>query len=153
MQFPGSEEKWISRKTKVEDNTNSSDSSKQKFKGAYAPPIKKILVSANTSSDKVVVKASSGEIYEFPIIWLRENCQCPECFNHSAMARSFLMENLDLSIKIKEVEVTQYDDVAISWSDGHQSTYLASWLEARAFTEDARKQYRMKYRLPKVNTN
>lgn len=37
----------------------------------------------------------------YPAVWLRDNCQCPDCYLHSAKARKLLMEALDVNIGIK----------------------------------------------------
>lgn len=39
----------------------------------------------------------------YPAVWLRDNCQCPDCYMDSAKARKFLVESLDVNIGIKEV--------------------------------------------------
>lgn len=117
----------------------------------YDPPVNpKILSSEVGTPETILVKTSSGATNSYPNVWLRDNCQCPECFNHSAMARSFLMENLNLSPTVKEITVTKYGDLSIIWDDGHQSTYLADWLADREFTDQAQEKYRNKYKLSKV---
>lgn len=37
----------------------------------------------------------------FPAVWLRDNCQCPDCYLDSAKARKLLLEALDVNIGIK----------------------------------------------------
>ncbi|CAH6788138.1 Bbox1 [Phodopus roborovskii] len=39
----------------------------------------------------------------YPAVWLRDNCQCSECYLHSAKARKLLLEALDVNIRIKDL--------------------------------------------------
>ena len=43
---------------------------------------------------------------EFPAVWLRDNCQCPQCFHESAIARNIVMNTLDVDIKPAELKVS-----------------------------------------------
>ena len=44
---------------------------------------------------------------EYPAVWLRDNCQCPKCYNKHANARLLLMKDLDVDIKPKQVSVEE----------------------------------------------
>lgn len=44
-----------------------------------------------------------GEESFYPAVWLRDNCQCPNCYLDSAKARKLLVEALDVNIGIKEL--------------------------------------------------
>lgn len=85
----------------------------------------------------------------YPHVWLRENCQCNECYNHDAIARTFLVEELDLNIKPKEIQVKN-GDLHITWPDGHVGTFSGQWLHQRAFSEEARAKQRSRFSLKKV---
>lgn len=37
----------------------------------------------------------------YPAVWLRDNCQCSDCYLDSAKARKLLLEALDVNIYIK----------------------------------------------------
>ena len=39
----------------------------------------------------------------YPAVWLRDNCQCPDCYLDSAKARKLLIEALDVNIGIKDL--------------------------------------------------
>nr|XP_027232190.1 gamma-butyrobetaine dioxygenase-like [Penaeus vannamei] len=54
----------------------------------------------------------------YPHVWLRENCQCHECFNQDAIARLFLLEDLDLDMRPKNVRVED-GCLRVEWEDGH----------------------------------
>ena len=44
-------------------------------------------------------------INEYPAVWLRDNCQCPNCYNKHANARLLLMKNLDIEVQPKHISV------------------------------------------------
>lgn len=53
----------------------------------------------------VVVRDDSGNGFEFPIIWLRDNCQCSECYNSETFARIIDWDNFDFDVKPETVDV------------------------------------------------
>ena len=61
----------------------------------------------NVTSRYVTVTYSDGTTDKFPFLWLRDNCQCEECFNHDSLARSFLMKDLRLDITPKSAKVNR----------------------------------------------
>ena len=38
---------------------------------------------------------------KYPAVWLRDNCQCPKCYQASAFARLHVMQKVDTEIKIQ----------------------------------------------------
>lgn len=65
------------------------------------PGIRK--VEALDKGHLVRVEWEDGSESRYPCVWLRDNCQCPHCFLHSARARKLLFEDLDVNIMAKEV--------------------------------------------------
>ncbi len=56
--------------------------------------------------ENLVVEWSDGghpATDEFPFVWLRDNCQCTSCFHPVSKGRLFLMRNLNMDIRPKEV--------------------------------------------------
>ncbi|KAM4017121.1 gamma-butyrobetaine dioxygenase isoform 1-T3 [Anomaloglossus baeobatrachus] len=74
----------------------------------------------------------------YPYVWLRDNCQCPECFLHSAIARKLPIENLDVNTGLGNINLTDTNKVSITWPDDHQSEFDASWLKKRCFSKTSR---------------
>nr|XP_045604657.1 gamma-butyrobetaine dioxygenase-like [Procambarus clarkii] len=90
------------------------------------------------------VRFGDGSASQMPYVWLRDNCQCPECYNAVALGRNFLLDDLD--IEVHPIEVQDSDGgVKINWSDGHRSEYTGEWLQDRAFTPAARARQRTRY--------
>uniref|UniRef100_A0A8C6Y4T6 gamma-butyrobetaine dioxygenase n=1 Tax=Naja naja TaxID=35670 RepID=A0A8C6Y4T6_NAJNA len=87
----------------------------------------------------ICVHWEDGSESLYPSVWLRDNCQCPGCFLHSAKARKLLLENLDINIEVKDVILTeQKKKVNIVWPDDHTSEFEAEWLKKRCFSDQAR---------------
>ena len=51
----------------------------------------------------ILVVPNGIQSHYFPSIWLRDNCQCPKCFNEHAQARLVLMKDLDLEIRATNI--------------------------------------------------
>lgn len=49
----------------------------------------------------------------YPLTWLRDNCQCPQCTLHSAKARKLSMSDLDVDTGVDVVEVTSDNKVSV----------------------------------------
>jgi hypothetical protein len=39
---------------------------------------------------------------QYPAVWLRDNCQCPKCYQNSALARKLVMKDLDAGISMTQ---------------------------------------------------
>ena len=46
-----------------------------------------------------------ADVNEYPAVWLRDNCQCPSCYNKHANARLLLMKDLDVDVQPDRVSV------------------------------------------------
>lgn len=95
----------------------------------------------NISEDnlKVVIR---GECLQFPYVWLRENCQCQECYHPSAQSRILDWSKFDLNVKPTQVQENEKtNSLHINWDDGHISQYNFNWLKFRSFTPENQKKY------------
>ena len=118
----------------------------------YDKPAASIYLSGvKHSKSRIEVTFSSGEKSVYPLIWLRDNCQCHSCFDPKALGRSLLWNDLNLKLQVSKAEVSSSGDLDIVWDDGHKSSYQATWLQDRAFNEESRQRYKLKYQLPKVS--
>lgn len=73
--------------------------------------------------------------FEFPLIWLRDNCQCIECFHPPTYTRTIDWNNFDFDVQAKSFQL-QGESLEVNWSDGHKSVYEFSWLERRNFSKE-----------------
>ncbi|XP_023974656.1 gamma-butyrobetaine dioxygenase [Physeter macrocephalus] len=83
----------------------------------------------------------------YPAVWLRDNCQCPDCYLDSAKARKLLIEALDVNISIKGLTFDR-KKVHITWPNDHDSEYEADWLKKRCFSQQAREKLQRELFLP-----
>ncbi|ELK15994.1 gamma-butyrobetaine dioxygenase [Pteropus alecto] len=88
-----------------------------------------------------------GEESFYPAVWLRDNCQCPNCYLDSAKARKLLVEALDVNIGIKDLMFDR-KKVHITWPNEHFSDFEADWLKKRCFSQHAREKLRRELFLP-----
>ncbi|XP_013379806.1 gamma-butyrobetaine dioxygenase isoform X1 [Lingula anatina] len=93
-------------------------------------------VKLNDENKCVRVTWGDGKEDEYPYVWLRDNCQCPECFVSSSASRAFLMANLDPDVKPKNVQADDDYTVTVTWEDGHNSSFKADWLLYRSFSSE-----------------
>ncbi|KAB7506959.1 Gamma-butyrobetaine dioxygenase, partial [Armadillidium nasatum] len=87
----------------------------------------------------------------FPFVWLRDHCQCNQCFHPVSRSRTMLFDQLQLHVLPTHVEIAENSVLKITWSDGHCSQYTFQWLKERGFTTKANELKRpTTYKLNKV---
>ncbi|KAG0713429.1 Gamma-butyrobetaine dioxygenase [Chionoecetes opilio] len=94
------------------------------------------IASAHPQPDTKILKVrwKDGSEDMYPYLWLRDNCQCPNCFHPVSLSRRFSMKDLDPSLDCVSVQVNNDgEQVEVHWTDGHLGTYNAQWLHERAF--------------------
>ncbi|XP_058815777.1 gamma-butyrobetaine dioxygenase-like [Topomyia yanbarensis] len=92
---------------------------------------------------RLIVELSENVRYEFPLVWLRDNCQCSECFHSGSYSRILNWELFDVdAIALRECTVTEDGHrIEIIWKDGHRSQFGSEWLIERNFSEENSQQY------------
>ncbi|CAH0727683.1 unnamed protein product, partial [Brenthis ino] len=96
-----------------------------------------LLARNNSDSVKLDIR---GETLNFPYVWLRDNCQCEQCFHQSAKSRIIDWSKFNLNIKPKDVNKDE-NSVQITWEDGHISKYALNWLKFRSFSPENQSKY------------
>lgn len=83
-----------------------------------------------------------GRQLKYPSVWLRDNCQCSECFHGATRARKSHWERGPLHA---QAELVSYDEqrqqLLVTWQDAHKSSYDLDWLKQRDFGVEARQRY------------
>lgn len=124
---------------------------------------RRLVVEVN-SEDKMEVSAEAkmmrqeigGEVHEYPWVWLRDNCQCPECYEPISHCRIINLTEWELNVRPASVQVRLVileqchdllmqnldDKIVITWEDGHVSPFDKSWLASRSFRTSSREGYR-----------
>ncbi|KAJ7391731.1 Gamma-butyrobetaine dioxygenase [Desmophyllum pertusum] len=95
----------------------------------------------------------------YPFVYLRDNCQCSECFHESSLQRSFdTVGHLKMKMDIQPervdvqprsrlaeeerawnevVDVLQNgEEISVTWPDKHVSVFNSEWLHSRRLTEE-----------------
>lgn len=80
---------------------------------------------------------SDGTTFDFPFMFLRDNCQCSACFDHSSGQRKVMIDTIGDDIK-GETTISA-GGLSLEWKDGHRSVFSADWLGKRV-PNDAAKQ-------------
>ena len=62
-------------------------------------------VSCAANGKKMIVTWDDGEESAFHAVWLRHNCQCPECVQHSSGQKLVTSELLSGSLRMSETRV------------------------------------------------
>lgn len=92
----------------------------------------------------------AGDSSRYPYLWLRDNCQCENCFHPVSLSRSNYLKDLDLNVEPVEIQTSQEsNELQIKWSDGHVSSHDSSWLRVRAFETDFRGKRDRQHKLPR----
>jgi len=90
----------------------------------------------------VEVQEEQGDLLRYPQVWLRDNCQCAECFHTATRARKSHWERGPLNVQVSQVAYNQEKkQLEVLWQDKHKSAFDISWLRERDFGEAARKRY------------
>lgn len=112
-----------------------------------------IKVNAAKETIEIIDGSNAKDVYEYPFVWLRDNCQCPECFHQTSLSRTLNWENFDLSVSPKNVQINELKKtLEVTWSDkDHQSEYSFQWLKERNFTQNNREKYLKKFYRPAKN--
>ncbi|KAK1335865.1 hypothetical protein QTO34_003663 [Cnephaeus nilssonii] len=73
----------------------------------------------------------------YPAVWLRDNCQCPNCYLDSAKHGNFSWNLLIMLLGLSDICFLCYK-VLITWPSEHYSEFEADWLKKRCFSQQAR---------------
>uniref|UniRef100_A0A182NU35 Gamma-butyrobetaine dioxygenase n=1 Tax=Anopheles dirus TaxID=7168 RepID=A0A182NU35_9DIPT len=109
---------------------------------ATSPTPKISEASVDAARSRVVVRLDDADgalRYEFPAVWLRDNCQCERCFHTGSSSRVLDWERFDVAgVKVSQVRVSDAGrSLEVLWNDGsHRSVYGLQWLLERSFEEE-----------------
>lgn len=91
---------------------------------------------------------NDGELV-FPFTWLRDNCQCKECFHPQSEARLIICKEFNVNEELVGANYAD-DNLRVAWESGHVSNFPLTWLKTRNFSKAVQEQYLVEhYRLPK----
>lgn len=97
-----------------------------------------VVESVDSDQDKVNIKWGDGHRSTFYTIWLRDNCSCEQCGDHSGGSRFFELNMLPENL----ANTTSHPDnmIRIEWvADSHTTHYDPAWLRGHCSSEKERR--------------
>lgn len=100
-----------------------------------------LMSNVEESSAKKVVSITwqdnTSDVY--PYIYLRDNCQCPECyFKESNQRLCDVVRDVDINVKPTKVKLSEDgSNVSITWPDSHVTVLDADFLFTKRLPSDA----------------
>ncbi|KAI9555785.1 hypothetical protein GHT06_018301 [Daphnia sinensis] len=75
--------------------------------------------------NRLVVQWKENLTDEYPLVWLRDNCQCSACFDQSSQSRTINFSQFQLNQALRHLTIHD-NNVEVHWVDGHKSQ---NWLK------------------------
>uniref|UniRef100_A0A1B0CGH6 Putative gamma-butyrobetaine2-oxoglutarate dioxygenase n=1 Tax=Lutzomyia longipalpis TaxID=7200 RepID=A0A1B0CGH6_LUTLO len=105
----------------------------------FKPPLGRLSV---CESDQVVSLDYGNRLMHFPLVWLRDNCQCSQCFDPPTYSRIINWYNFDVHPKLQSIVWNDHvRKIFIKWEDNHESVFDLKWLEERDFSPKNQEQH------------
>ena len=96
-------------------------------------PVAQSIIKHN--DDFLAVQWNDGNVDEFPHFYLRENCNCPQCFQPLKNARNmFAPKELDLNVTAESANIDS-NQLNVKWTDGHSSIYSSESLQSLRYAK------------------
>ncbi|XP_068228654.1 gamma-butyrobetaine dioxygenase-like [Palaemon carinicauda] len=106
------------------------------------------ITTATNDEEFLEVKFTDGTQGDYPYCWLRDNCQCSQCYDHTSFTRRLVLDDWSDEDKPIDVQVDK-SGVMITWESGHISHFKPLWLQERSFSNQLRSKKRYELALEK----
>lgn len=70
--------------------------------------------------------ALKGREARIPLVWLRDHCRCPTCYNADTFQKN--VDNYSLKKLAVQRSDLEGDTLTVIWQDGHRSQFSLQWL-------------------------
>lgn len=92
-----------------------------------------MIANSTFDSNKVSITWDSNETSRFHHIWLRDHCQCSQCYHPDTKQRLFSTFEIPEDVHPSSV-VAEKEYLKIRWAhDGHESVYQGQWLQRNSY--------------------
>ena len=92
--------------------------------------------SVRVADQALEVSWNDAQMCAFPLVWLRDNCDCPRCLHPDTQERIFDLLTVPERLRVASAGLTGQGAVMVLWGDdGHASKYETDWL--RSYAADA----------------
>ncbi|RPB11561.1 Trimethyllysine dioxygenase [Morchella conica CCBAS932] len=81
---------------------------------------------------KISIPWEEGKTSHFQHLWIRDHCQCPECFHPDTKQRLLNTFSIPNHVRPESVEATE-TGMQISWKNGHKSFFTWEWLHLHSY--------------------
>ncbi|XP_050438288.1 gamma-butyrobetaine dioxygenase-like [Adelges cooleyi] len=89
------------------------------------------------NSEIRLLRVRDGCRFAYPLVWMKNNCQCPDCASQVSGARKQVIREFNFHSVPTDYRISNGDDTLyIKWDDGQQSTYGLQWLLERNFNDN-----------------
>lgn len=98
--------------------------------------LKRFLWTVRTEDNIICINDDrKSEELKFPLVWLRDNCQCSQCFHTVSNSRTIDAEKFDFDVRPVATAVN-HSNLEVTWTDKHFSTYSIQWLQEHSFSAE-----------------
>ncbi len=91
------------------------------------------------ADDGLTITSADGHERFFHHIWLRDNCRCTQCGEPSIGRRTLRLTQIAADVSAISAEIEAGATLRIRWSDCHESSFSAEWLQAHCYDDAARR--------------
>lgn len=67
-----------------------------------------MVTAVKVADQLVVLKFRNGKSLEYPVIWLRDNCQCEECFHQPTHTRTLDWDCFNFDVQLEDFDVKTF---------------------------------------------
>lgn len=80
-------------------------------------------------SEALKIRWEDGSSTKFHNIWLRDHCQCKQCYNYDTSQKELNILDVPLDIQPANVAIRDQNKLSIKWPDSHETIYDGEWLK------------------------
>jgi gamma-butyrobetaine dioxygenase len=91
-----------------------------------------------SQNDEGLTLEADGDMLRFPVVWLRDNCPCPECLDPGSGQKLKDITELPAGLAVSAAEVARESVVVTYAPDGHRSVFSRSWLAGHALAGEGK---------------
>ena len=93
-----------------------------------------VVISAVFNDTKALkIRWEDGSSTKFHHIWLRDHCQCKQCYNYDTSQKELNILDVQLDIQPANVAIHDQNKLSIKWPDSHETIYDAEWLKKHTY--------------------
>ena len=84
-------------------------------------------------TEALKIRWEDGSSTKFHNFWLRDHCQCKQCYNYDTSQKELNILDVPLDIQPANVAIHDQNKLSIKWPDSHETIYDAEWLKKHSY--------------------